>query len=657
MPFVNNMEDDEDKKQGPGGQTGPGAVSPGGAGGSAVRLAPGAGVEGGGTSAGKVGPSAAGGQFASLDRYLKANVGQAEPLAGKLTSEIGKQYQGLEGQNQQALSKIGGQVSANPSYDNANEIISEASANPVSFTSDPNKTESFQNLLKASYSGPKSAESTNEFADQQSAINNAIAKGQGTVKTEAGRSNLIKDVSARPTSGVTALNSAILSKSPEALASVENAYKPFQNLIGGLQTGAAETNKAIAAKQSQADAARTQSAEALKSGITGLNANVGQELTTAQKNLAAQNEKVKAELAAGTPSDTTLQTLGLSRDQWNSLSAAQKAAATPQDVYSNQRQFGATTGTTNIDLGQFLNQTDPNAINAGNVATKEDYDKAQAFRTLMGNLNLGAPDLVINPNAVAQAGTAPTKGSQFNYDDAVNVAKQAKEDQLAAAQAYVDALQSGADEEHAQLAAAKAAKNKSIAAASAIGNTMVGATGAAAVGGADAGKTYFQKLSSSNPAQIAATVGTMGLAPVAQAVGHGVVQAAKTVGKIFCFHPDTLVTMDNGSQLPICRIGVGDITKGGKVLATTRAIGQDFYWYNGVIVTAKHAVKEDGKWVRVENSRLGHKFNYLTEVVCNLVTENHRIYANGIEFADQYETDLYESLDMDQSLQELNRNA
>lgn len=140
-------------------------------------------------------------------------------------------------------------------------------------------------------------------------------------------------------------------------------------------------------------------------------------------------------------------------------------------------------------------------------------------------------------------------------------------------------------------------------------------------------------------------------------IAQGVSGAVQTVTNIFCFHPDTLVTMDNGSQLPICRIGIGDITKGGKVLAITRAIGQDFYWYNGVVVTGKHAVKEEGKWIRVENARLGHRIPLLTEIVCNLVTESHRIFANGIEFADQYETDMYESLNMDESLQVLNQDV
>lgn len=653
MPFVNNMNDEEEQKKGA-----PNGVSPEGSGGGSVRLAPDAGVEAGAGSTGTGGrPDSAGGQFASLNKYLDANTGRAEPLAGKLTAKIGEQYQGLDAAGQQAISKIGGQVSASKSYADANKTISEATADPVSFTTNPNRTAGFQDLLRASYTGPLSAESTNEFAGQQTAINDAIAKGQNTVQTEAGRSTLIKEASAKPTTGVAALNSAILSQSPEALASVENAYKPFSNLMTNLQTGAADTNKTIAQRQDEAAGAKKASSEALTSGMSGLNKSIQDKVAAAQKNLTDQNTMVKGDIGAGNASDATLAALGLTREKWNALSDAKKAAATSSSVQSNKAQFGANTGTADINLGEFLKQIDPNTINAGNAASADDYARAQAFQSLLGNLNLQAPELLINPNAKDQAGTAPTKGNAFDYDTALSTAKQADMDQIASAQAYVDALQSGADEEHAQLAAAKASQNRKVAGMSAIAQTPLAATGAVVSGAPAAAQTYAQKLTSSNPAQIAANVATMGLAPVAQGVAAGVQKAVKTVTQIFCFHPDTLVTMADGSLLPIHKIVVGDMTKGGKVLATTRAIGQDFYWYNGVVVTGKHAVRENGAWIRVEETKVGHKINLLMEVVCSLVTEKHRIYAHGIEFADQYETDLYESLDMTESLAELNRNA
>ena len=58
--------------------------------------------------------------------------------------------------------------------------------------------------------------------------------------------------------------------------------------------------------------------------------------------------------------------------------------------------------------------------------------------------------------------------------------------------------------------------------------------------------------------------------------------------------------------------------------------------------------------MRVENSKKAQQFKYLTEVVCNLVTEKHRIWVNGIEFSDEHENDNYENLNLQDSLDALN---
>lgn len=651
MPFVSNMNDDDENKQNQP-QGSQGVVSPSGAGGGAVRLAPSAAVPGGG-AAGAAGsgatgatPTSAGGQFGSMGQYLKANMSNAEPLAGKLTSGIGQEYTGLQGQNQTALTNIGNQVSAQPDYSKANDTIAAESANPTSFAGDQGNVASFQNLLKASYNGPTSAESTSDYATQQDAINKSISQGQAATQTQAGRENLLAQNEAKPTTGVTALNSAILSKSPTALASVQDAYKPFQNLLTGLSSGAAEQNKAIADKQAQATTAKQAASDAINSQITGLNTAVGNQLTTAQKNSAAQNAQIKSELAAGTPSDGTLQALGVTRDQWNSLSAAQKAAATSQVVLSNQGQFGANTGTENIDLTGFLTSQDPNtAFSAANVATPEQYQQTQAFQALLNGLNTGAPSFTLNPATAAQAGTAPTGTNSFDYQGALTTAQNATTQEKAAAQAYVDSLQSGADEEHAQQNAADAAKKFGI--TSAILPGLAGSVPATI-------KQTENLISHPSLKNLGSSISNVFDAENASAKA-GLNTVVNTVKNIFCFHPLTLIDMADGTFKAISLIEVGEITRGGKVLATTRGVGTEFYWYNGVLVTAKHAVKENGTWVRVENSKGAQKFSYLTEVVCNLVTENHRIWSNGNEFADEHETDNYENLSLDESLVEMNK--
>jgi len=652
MAYVANDIPDDEQKQAQG------AVAP--AGNGAVHLAPSAGVgstgAGGGTTAA---PKEAGGQFASLDKYLTANQGQAEPLAGKITGSIGQEYNSLNQGNQGTIQNIAGQVSNAPGYTKGNaDILTQEAANPVSFAGDTGNVSAFQKQLTNNYGGPQSAEGTNEYQAQQAKLNNAISQGQAQTTTAAGRQQLVAQNSAAPTTGVTALNSAILSKSPEALQSVQDAYKPFQNLVGGLSTGAQDVNKTIAQEQADAAASSKAAQGQIAGQMTGLNTAVQNQLTQQQAAAAAQNAALKQNLTSGNLSDQNLQALGITRDQWNTFSAAQKAAATSDVVNSANGQFGANTGTATIDPSAWLTQQDPNAVlNANNTATPEQYQQAQAFQSLVNGLNLQTPQMTINPATASQAGTAPTNLNAFDYQGALQNAQTTEAASNAAAQAYVNALQSGADEQHAQLAAANAQKSQTMQNIAGLAQTPVGATNAVAHGAVTAGQNVGQQFST--PTNAAKNIGlnvlTGGLSTPVQSVAKGVQNAVSTVTNIFCFHPWTLIDMLDGSLKPIWQIKIGDITRGGKVLATTRGVGTDFYWYNGVLVTGKHAVKENGKWVRVENSNGARHFKYLTEVVCNLVTENHRIWSNGNEFADEHETDDYENLNLDESLAEMNK--
>lgn len=641
MAFVANGDEEEQ-------QQGQGPVSPTG---GAVHLSPTSGVgttAPGGSSAAPANPNA-GGQFATLNTYLNANQGQAAPLANKITGQIGQQYNSLDQANQGVLQGIQGQVTNAPGYTASdNALIAQESAAPVSFANDQGNVAKFQKQLTDTYSGPTAAENDTGYQGQQAAVNNAIAQGQANTTTEAGRQNLIQQNSAVPTQGVAALNSAILSKDPTYLGQVESAYKPFQNLVTGLSTGAQGIDKTIASEQADAANAVSNSTGAISGQITGLNSAVNNQLTTAQQTAATNNAAVKDALTTGTASPAALSALGLSQDQWNTLTADQKAAATSQYVQTQDQKFGANSGTANIDLNQFNTQADPNAVfNAANVATPEQYQQAGAFQTLLNGLNLGTPQAVINSSTASQAGTAPTSTNAFDYGNAIGTTTGTTQAEVAAANAYVTALEQGADEAHAQAQAANAQKNFN--AASAVLPGITGSIPATVQGTQNLiSHPSLKNLGSSlenvfNAENLSAKAGLN--------------TVVNTVKNIFCFHPWTQVEMGNGDTKAICDIQIGEMTKGGKVFATTRGVGTGFYWYEGVLVTGKHAVKEDGTWVRVEDSTKARKFPYLTEVVCNLVTEDHRIWSHGVEFADEHETDSYESLDLDESLAEMNKNV
>lgn len=470
MPFVANQDDDEQQNtQG---------VSPAG---GAVHLSPSSGVgtaSPGGSSAAPTNPSA-GGSFATLNTYLNANQGQAQPIADKITGQIGQQYASLDQANQGVLNNVQGQVTNAPGYTANNpDVIAQESANPVSFASDQGNVKNFQNLLNDTYSGPASAEGDTGYQSQQANINNAISQGQAQTQTDAGRQGLVAQNSAKPTQGVVALNNAILSKDSGALGQVENAYQPFSNLTSNLTSGAANIDQTIAQEQAGAQAANQAANGAITGQQSGLNTAVNNELATAQSNAAAQNAAVNSALSnvyGGVAQDNTATTLGtygggstpwvnttnynvnpfsgsaltalgMTQDQANALQAALQQEGTSQ--YMTGHNFGAGSGTSEENLANYNTQIDPTtAFTAGNVATPEQYAEQQAFQTLLGSLPTGA---VLDPTQAAMAGTAPTSTNTFNYQQALTDAQNTAAAQRSAAQAEASGLTSGADLAHAQ---------------------------------------------------------------------------------------------------------------------------------------------------------------------------------------------------------------
>lgn len=459
MPYVSNMDDEQKPDQAAPPQ---GGVSPTGGGTGVVRLSPSAAVPsvgGGGTSGASAGAGGApapvaGGQFGSLQNYLSANQGQAAPLAGKITNSVNQEYGNLDAQNNAAIANINKQVTGAPGYTPNNpDVIAAATANPVSFASDPNNVKQFQSLLNNSYSGPASAESTSDYGSRQAAINNAIATGKKNTTTTEGRENLLSQNEATPTAGVTALNSAILSQDPNALSSVENAYTPFNNLLTNLQTGAQGVNATIG--KEQADAATSSSAanKAISDQINSINTAAQGNLNTANATNAGVANQYKGlldTLGKGTNiiSPEQLSALGITKEQADALQHQGILANTTQ--YMTGHNFGAPSATTDVDNTAFLKSyIAPTAPTINQTATPEQFQRLMSLLTLNnGQLPSGA---LLDPTQAAQAGTyaAPTLNGAFDYNSALANATAVQQQERADAQAQANALTAQADAEHA----------------------------------------------------------------------------------------------------------------------------------------------------------------------------------------------------------------
>ena len=105
-----------------------------------------------------------------------------------------------------------------------------------------------------------------------------------------------------------------------------------------------------------------------------------------------------------------------------------------------------------------------------------------------------------------------------------------------------------------------------------------------------------------------------------------------------CFIAGTMISMADGSQKAVELVDIGDeVSVGGMVFATGKFLIENLYDYNGIQVSGTHMVKEDGAWIRVEDSRLGVSLGNDPAIVYVFGSENRRIIINNTEFTDYFE--------------------
>ena len=125
-----------------------------------------------------------------------------------------------------------------------------------------------------------------------------------------------------------------------------------------------------------------------------------------------------------------------------------------------------------------------------------------------------------------------------------------------------------------------------------------------------------------------------------------------TVGSVlrfFCFDGNTLIETDNKSTISLNKIKVGDVLKNGnKVTGVFKfsSKGTQMYKYSytpnskstNIIVAGSHLVRENNKWIRIEDSDYSVKINYRKKYIYCLSTEDATIPINNMVFADYIET-------------------
>jgi len=136
---------------------------------------------------------------------------------------------------------------------------------------------------------------------------------------------------------------------------------------------------------------------------------------------------------------------------------------------------------------------------------------------------------------------------------------------------------------------------------------------------------------------------------------YGAQQTAAAQASASCFVKGTQVELEGGRLVKIEDLDLGmNCELGGEVYAIVKAKVDHYYNYRGVSVTGGHAVFEDGKFIRVRDSKLAVPV-YKDAVVYCPANKFHMMKINDITFSDLHEHDEYDHHDEETLLEMINK--
>lgn len=579
-------------------------------------------------------PVAPGQKFGTIQDYFKGSRSQGEQLGQQFTSKLDTAKQQSEQQIGEAAEGAKGKVAANTiGFDEG--LVGRAVADPTKITGSEDDFGKFMQQWDASYKGPQAFEQTDEYSKAAKAAQDAKSKAE-QIGTAGGRQQMLQDEFKVYGAGNKGLDEALIQQSgsfgrvgeqAKELSSLQDYLGAKSQEVGTEAQKAKETTEQTKAKTQEALLGEKGAVRQFKSDI---DARTAAERTKAEQSLKELQTAVQGRANL---SDQQLAMMGVTRQQYNDLLAKEKTAG-----YSN--------------LQDYLKIQNPNAqISRETVASKADQERDAALAKLTSGSKL--------------LGQSRDAGKLLDFDK--DTALQAYLDKIGAdeaerEQARLDREAEQRAEEEARRAEQKAkqeyTENQLLENAIIPGIGLLDPEGKIGENIQEVGRDIGQEVGkgAEKVKEVGKKIDKEVLQPVVQPVKEVVKKVENTVKKIFCFDGETMVDMLDGSKKAIKDIKLGDRVLGGGVVDSIRqsyTSNGTRYSYKGIIVTGFHAVKEK-RWLRVKDSVHAHRVDG-DGIVYSLVTNLHRIYVNGIQFADEHETDKYESLSLDQSLAELNK--
>ena len=177
------------------------------------------------------------------------------------------------------------------------------------------------------------------------------------------------------------------------------------------------------------------------------------------------------------------------------------------------------------------------------------------------------------------------------------------------------------------------------------------------------GKDVIKNITSGNVGDALKGIGSTALKSVANTLINTpkavLSKTWKAVSNFFCFAPGTEIVMKDGSTKKIEDLKVGDeVSLGGRIVAIGQGVGTDFVVINGVHVISTHALYENGKWIRAEDSKhVTDRYHKPDGIVYPIVTERHIVVTDKQIWADTFEHDDQQDLTKKEILVKLNKDT
>lgn len=354
------------------------------------------------------------GNFVGIKQYLDANKMQSAKLgdqaAGIINTSADQARQGVSALNQEAQEKI------KPVNALSADLSGKLSSGAEALSGDERNL--IKNTASAQYKGPQDEMGLGDFYTNASKATQKATSNIDNSGTEQGRMNLISQINNKPrTQGMNVFDNTLL-QAGTGRQKLAEASQQNQDVKGGLdsasqairnQIGRAddlttpdidEGSGAIGQTNKAQSGAYKQIQDALGSWQSGFQPKVAE----AQQALVNQQNRVTSDLGDN-PYKQDRDTMEL---------------------------FGLQPGRTiyDLDLNKYLNQVSPSDINAGNVASEQDYARYAALADLAGEQNL-----MLKPEDIAKAGTAPKlsvdkkglqqdlRSAEQNYEKAYTTSK------------------------------------------------------------------------------------------------------------------------------------------------------------------------------------------------------------------------------------------